>query len=57
MLLYLEAEKHGGRVCEPRNASNEASEAWKSEGTDSPPVFSREKAPIGCTDTDSGRTE
>ena len=57
MLLYLEAEKHGGRVCEPRKASNEASEAGKSEGTDSPPVFSREKAPIGCTDTDSGRTE
>ena len=57
MLLYLEAEKHGGRVCEPRKASNEASEAGKSEETDSPPVFSREKAPTGWTDRDSGRTE
>lgn len=35
MLLHLEAEKHGGRGCEPRNASNEALEAGKSKGKDS----------------------
>lgn len=63
MLLHLEAEKHGGRGCEPRNASNEALEAGKSKGKNSSlssvywSVFSRQKAPTGCIDIDSGRIE